>query len=321
MTKAMTNDGADSGALTTYYDLPALKKPVWKPYIPAYFYVGGVAGACAALAAAAQLFGGPRLRPLVCRARWIAAGGAVVSGAFLIVDLGRPSRFLYMLRVFRPTSPMNLGTWLLTSFGGASAAAALFAWPIAGIAAGLLGLPLTTYTAVLLSNTAVPVWNGARRTMPLLFAASAVSSAASLLEMLPGRSSEHALVRRLAIAGKVAELAGAEALERELASRGPGPVRAPLRRGASGGLWRAAKVITAASAVLELLPRRRHHRIAAGITGTVGALFLRFALVAAGRASSMNPKATFEPQRARLDARTAATAVGQPMRSNPLPAE
>lgn len=309
------------GPLSTYYGLPALKKPVWKPYVPAYFYVGGVAGACAALAAAAQLFGGARLRHLVRRARWIAAGGAVVSGAFLIIDLGRPSRFLYMLRVFRPTSPMNLGTWLLTSFGGASAAAAMFGWPSAGVVAGMLGLPLTTYTAVLLSNTAVPVWNGARRTMPLLFAASAVSSAASLLEMLPARASERPLVHRLALAGKLAELAGAEALERELGSRGPGPVRAPLRRGGSGALWRAAKVITAASAVLELLPRRRHHRIAAGVTGTVGALLLRFALVAAGRASATDPKATFQPQRARLAARSEAKTVTQPSLSDAVPAE
>jgi len=318
MSHDMTREDDEDGPLSTYYGLPVLKKPVWKPYVPAYFYVGGLAGACAALAAAAQLFGGARLRHLMRRARWIAAGGAVASGALLIIDLGRPSRFLYMLRVFRPTSPMNVGTWLLTSFGGASAAAALFGWPVAGVAAGLLGLPLTTYTAVLLSNTAVPVWNGARRSMPLLFAASAVSSAASLLEMLPAGPNEGALVHRLALAGKLAELAGSEVLVREL---GPGPVRAPLRRGGSGGLWRAARLITAASAVLELLPRRRHHRIAAGVTGTVGALFLRFALIAAGRASAMDPKATFAPQRARLAARSGAPAVAQPTLSNAASAE
>ena len=321
MSQDVTRKDGEGGPLSTYYGLPALKKPVWKPYIPAYFYAGGVAGACAALAAAAQLFGGARFRRLVCRARWIAAGGAVLSGAFLIIDLGRPSRFLYMLRVFRPTSPMNLGTWLLASFGGTSAAAAIFGWPVAGVTAGLLGLPLTTYTAVLLGNTAVPVWNGARRTMPLLFAASAVSSAASLLELLPARPSERRLIHRLALAGKVAELAGAGALERELASRGPGPVQAPLRLGASGGLWRAAKVVTAASAVLELFPNRRHHRIAAGVAGTVGALFLRFALLAAGRASTMNPKATFEPQRARVAARRETAAGAQPVRSSAAPAE
>jgi len=302
----------DAGALSTYYGLPAIKKPVWKPYVPAYLYVGGTAGVCAALAAAAQLFGGPRLRPLVRRGRALAAAGAVVSGLFLILDLGRPSRFLHMLRVFRPTSPMNVGSWVLTSFGGASTAAALFGWPVAGVAAGVLGLPLATYTAVLLSNTAIPVWNGARRTMPLLFAASAVSSAASLLEMLPGHASERALVRRIAAAGKVAELIGAAALERELATRGPGPIREPLRRRASGRLWRAAKLITAASAVLELLPRRRHHEVAAGVTGTVGALLLRFAIVAAGRASASDPRATFEPQRASRAARTERAATLRP---------
>src|SRR5437870_269387 len=137
--------------LETYYGLPLLKEHVWKAAIPAYFYVGGVAGASAALGAAATWSGSPLLGGLVRKTRLIAAGGAMVSAAFLIEDLGRPSRFFNMLRVFRPTSPMSIGSWLLAGFGALSTAAALFrgrrAGPLAAIGdgaaagAGALGEP------------------------------------------------------------------------------------------------------------------------------------------------------------------------------------
>src|SRR5947209_7184857 len=155
----------------SYYGLPMLKEPVWKWPIPTYFYVGGLAGATAALGMAAGRFGGPELRPLCERTRIIAAGGAVASSALLIWDLGRPSRFLNMMRVFRPTSPMNLGTWILSAFGGFATVAALLrhrhtgvlgsAGDAAACAAGLLGIPLAGYTGVLLANTSVPLWQGA----------------------------------------------------------------------------------------------------------------------------------------------------------------
>ena len=119
--------GSDLGP--SYYGAPLLKEPVWRWYIPAYFYAGGVAGAAAALGGAVQLaldagapgtlqrFVLPGEHRLVRTCRTIATGGAVLSAALLIADLGRPARFLNMLRVFRPTSPMNMGTWILSAFG------------------------------------------------------------------------------------------------------------------------------------------------------------------------------------------------------------
>src|SRR4028118_1689221 len=103
--------------MPTYYDLPLLKPPVWTWEVPVYFFVGGAAGAASVLGVAAQFSKGNE--ELVRDARWIALIGVAVSGPLLIPDLGRPERFLNMLRVFKPQSPMSVGVWTLAVFGGA----------------------------------------------------------------------------------------------------------------------------------------------------------------------------------------------------------
>src|SRR5437764_805472 len=150
----------------TYYDRPVLKKPVWKWYIPAYFFSGGIAGASSTLAFAARLRGNERLAR---RAGLISLAGIAVSPVLLIVDLGRPGRFANMLRVAKPTSPMSMGTWLITLFGplsgGAAVSDATGLLPRLGrlceAIAALLGPAVATYTAVLTSDTAVPAWHEA----------------------------------------------------------------------------------------------------------------------------------------------------------------
>jgi len=305
----------------SYYGTPLLKEPVWKWYIPAYFYVGGVAGAAAALGAAAQLAGwrgspGPlrQRRPtaehrLIGRCRMIATAGAAVSAALLIADLGRPSRFLNMLRVFRPTSPMNMGTWFLSAFGGCCAASTLpHLWPArrpwqrrvsdaAAMGAGFMGLPLATYTGVLVANTAVPIWQGTRNTLPVLFGASGAAGAASLLELWPPGGAADGVVQRFSLAGKALEVVLGEALAYE-ARRVPRVAR-PLQRGASGALWRTAQVLSISGLAATALSRRGSSlRWMAGMLGTLGSATLRFALIQAGKASARDPYATSEQQRA-----------------------
>lgn len=167
----------------SYYGRPVLKEPVWKPEIPWYFFVGGLAGAAAPLAAGARLAGND---VLARRASALALGGAAVSPVLLISDLGRPERFLNMLRVFKVTSPMSVGSWVLAGFGTASGLAA--GWQLLGIpgrmigvggqaVSAVLGPALSTYTAALIAQTAVPVWHDARRELPFVFAASSAASA------------------------------------------------------------------------------------------------------------------------------------------------
>lgn len=294
------------GGEPTYYDRPVVKEPVWIWAVPVYFYTGGAAGAASVLGAVAQVAGRGRFEGLVRRCRRIAAAGTSTGSALLVYDLGRPERFLNMLRVFRPTSAMSVGSWILAAASSVSAAAALFSGrrgvakavgDAAGVAAGITGMPLSGYTAVLLADTAVPLWQGARRTLPVLFVGSAISSAASLLEMGALDEHEEKVVNAFGAVGKATELAAAVAVERELDEvKGLGR---PLREGVAGALWKATKVTTIASLLLSLVPRRSPtSRVAAGVLGSLGSVALRFAIFHAGKASARDPRATFRQQRA-----------------------
>lgn len=307
--EALVPAAAEEGEGPSYYGLPVLKAPVWEWMIPGYFFAGGLAGACAVLGGAAQAAGGRGTATLVRRCRLVAAGGAVASAGLLIADLGRPSRFLDMLRVFRPTSPMNMGTWILTPFGGLSALAALPALSrrppralarvadAAGIGAAALGLPLVGYTGVLIANTAVPVWQGTRNTLPILFAFSGAVSAGALFQLWPPGRAGGEIARRFGATARSAELLLSLALDLEAAQSGGERVARPLHRGPSGLLLHGARLLIAASAVGEALPRRWWPRRLSGALALAGTLLVRFGIAAAGRASARDPHATFEMQR------------------------
>jgi formate-dependent nitrite reductase membrane component NrfD len=289
----------------TYYDRPVLKEPVWIWAVPMYFFVGSTAGAAAVLGAAAQITGDQDLRDLVMRCRRIAAAGDAIGAGLLVYDLGRPARFLNMLRVFRPTSPMSVGSWVLAVSAPLSATSLALArsdgslgalGDVAGVGAGIAGMPLTGYTAVLLSNTAVPIWQATRRSLPVLFTASGMSSAASLLELMDLTEREERVVRRFGVLGKLAEMGAMLAVERD--ARMVERVGRPLRDGVSGALWKAARGLTAASLTLSLLPgRSRGKRTASALLGAAGSLAVRFAVFHAGKASARDPRATFQQQR------------------------
>jgi formate-dependent nitrite reductase membrane component NrfD len=290
----------------TYYDRPVLKEAVWIWSVPAYFYVGGTAGAAAVLAASAQALGRGEMDGLVRSCRWVAAIGGAVGTVFLIHDLGRPERFLHMLRVFRPTSAMSVGSWVLAGAASATMASALLSGQegalgrlgdAAGYSAALLGMPLAGYTAVLLSSTAVPLWQVSRHSLPPLFIGSAMSGLASLFGLLPVELSarEERTVHRFGVAAKLIDLAAMAAVETKAAQ--VETVAKPLRQGVSGALWKAAKALTAASLALSLLPGKSGlRRKAVGVFGTAGALALRFAVFHAGKASARDPRATFRQQ-------------------------
>ena len=296
----------------SYYGRPIIKAPTWEPAIPWYFFLGGIAGASAALGLAARAAGN---EPLARNATFAGAAAVGVSPILLTADLGRPERFYNMFRLVKVTSPMSVGTWILagsgTALGVAGACEALGILPrvklAAQTAAGLLGPPLTTYTAALVANTAVPVWHEARRELPFVFAGSAAASAGAAAAIVTAPAQAGA-ARRLAIAGALLELAATKAMERRLGQL----VGEPYRQGAAGRLTRLAKGCTAAGGALVALAGRR--RAGAAIGGGLllaGSLCERLAVYRAGTQSAVDPKYTVVPQRERA-ARIGSKATTRP---------
>jgi hypothetical protein len=302
----------------SYYDRPVIKPPVWKPDIPAYFFLGGVAAGSSMLAAGADLTERPALRR---QGRFTSLAAITASTFFLIHDLGRPGRFAYMLRVFRPSSPMSLGSWLLALYGPAAGLAALgeatagvaerrHASPArsraarlaaagarpAGAVAAALSPALATYTAVLLSDTAVPAWHDADPELPFVFAASAAAASGGLaLSLVP--ADQAAPARRAAVAGGLVELAAAHRMERRM-----GLVGEPYSEGVAGRWMSAAEKLTAAGVVGTLVLGRRS-RVAASLPGlalVAGSVCTRFGAFAAGMQSAKDPRHTVVPQRERV---------------------
>jgi formate-dependent nitrite reductase membrane component NrfD len=286
----------------TYYDRPLLKEPAWKWVIPLYYYVGGLTGASLALCAAAQLTHDHRFENLIRRCHTVGLLGTTVSGALLIYDLGRPERFHHMLRVFRPTSPMNVGAWILLSAGaGTTGAIALqkFSPPAAsclGLASGLSGVALATYTGVLVANSAIPLWQESRKVLPVLFGASAMASVGSACDMFAANAAERRATVTFGNIGRTAEIVAAIIMEKQASAMQR--IGLPLKHGRSGFLWKTAGLLTGTSLLFSLLrPRGRGKQIAAGVFGTLGSLLMRYAVHHAGVISARDARASFHQQR------------------------
>ncbi|HUR05215.1 MAG TPA: NrfD/PsrC family molybdoenzyme membrane anchor subunit [Nonomuraea sp.] len=286
----------------SYYGRPVLKAPVWhEPHMPIYLYVGGVSGVSSVMAVMAGFTGHDRLART---ARVAAALGAAVGAGLLAAELGRPSRFLNMLRVFKPSSPMSVGSWTLAAQGGLSVVAASTELtgilPAVGdaavLATGLTGPLTATYTAVLIADTAVPAWHEAYRELPFLFAGSALASAGAV-GMLATPRAQAGPARVVAVIGAAVESVAGMVMERRL-----GLVGEPYRLGKAGRLMLSARVLTAGGGLLAAVAGRGRALTAlSGLALTAGALCTRFGILEAGRASAADPKYTVVPQRQRLD--------------------
>lgn len=287
---------------TSYYGDPIINEPVWRELnIAGYLFAGGLAGASSVLAAGADISG----RETLARSAKLTASGAIaVSLAFLIHDLGRPARFLNMMRVFKPTSPMSVGTWILAAYtplaAAASASDVLELAPrsgrVAGLGAGILGPAVCTYTAALISNTAVPAWHEAWRELPFVFAGSAASAAGGAA-LLGAPCAQAAPARRLGVLGALAELSAVTLLERRRSA-----AVEPYREGLAGRRLRASKVLTAAGALgaATVASRSRSAAALSGAALVAGSALSRFGIFQAGMASARDPRYTVDPQRERL---------------------
>lgn len=277
---------------TTYYGLPVLHSPVWTWQIGAYLFIGGTAGMSAVIATAALVTDASR--DLMRTAMLLAFAGAVLSPVLLIWDLGRPSRFLNMLRVFKWRSAMSVGVWTLVLFGGftstffvigtflhpdpdsrTSLLSVLLRVSIGG--SGLTGAVLATYTGVLLGATAVPVWSQHHRLLPMHFGVVAMGSAAALLELL---GFERWPLHAIGLAASAVEIAIGASIE----LRHRGQLDRSLRTGRTGWLLRGAGALTGP---LALIARLAGATPLAASCFVVGAILSRYGWLAAGRASAL----------------------------------
>jgi polysulfide reductase-like protein len=288
-----------------YYEIPLLKEPQWTNEIPLYFFVGGAAGAAAVVASAASIM--HHDPDLIRNARWVAALGGLLSPPLLVSDLGMPSRFLNMLRVFKVQSPMSVGAWTLTAFSTFSAASAFAnlmrrklgnATPVAlienaaGILAAASGLVMASYTGVLVGATVIPVWNKHVGSLPLHFAASGLNSAVSILELM-----NHDDSRALNILGLAAS--GYEVVEGALIELDRDRTNRPLQHGRSGLIVRLGGLLSGpapfALRVAYALTGNKRLRRAAAISSLAGSLLTRFGWVEAGKASARDYQIPLSP--------------------------
>jgi formate-dependent nitrite reductase membrane component NrfD len=301
--------------LKSYYGRPILKEPVWQPEIPWYLFTGGLGGASSVLSLVARASG---KKLLAQRSIQIASAADVVSPLLLISDLGRPERFLNMLRVFKVTSPMSVGSWILAYSSTASSISAFLntigrlprVAELARIASAGSGAPLAVYTGTLFADTAIPVWHEARHELPFLFGASAVASAgaASAIAVPPGEAGP---ARRMAIGGAIVENVLMKAMEKRLGMLGE-----PYQQEEAGKYGKLAKACSLGGAVLLVVAGKRSRlaSVAGGALLLAGEASLRWSVFKAGFQSARDPKYTVQPQRERAG-------YGPPSRTAPGSAE
>jgi formate-dependent nitrite reductase membrane component NrfD len=214
--------------------------PHWGWWIILYFFFGGLAAGSYFIATLLELVGDPRDDDAVRLGYRLAFPLVVLCGLLLIVDLGKPLRFWHMLvqservplPMFKPWSPISVGTWVLSAFAFFSFVSfvgvlvqdgrlrwrplvAADAWarsrprPFAvlwGVLGAFFGFFLAGYTGVLVTGTSLPFWHNARL-MGALFLASAASTSYALLILIllrHGRTHADTTVAKLARADRMA---------------------------------------------------------------------------------------------------------------------
>lgn len=306
-----------------YYGIPVIHAPHWKWLVIGYFFLGGISSASYVIASIAELLGGREARPIARTGRYISLAALLPCPILLILDLGRPERFHHMLRVFKLRSPMSVGTWGLTIFGGFCGLSALIeaardgllrrvglinrlllALPrgLIGLGGAIFGFFVGGYTGVLLAITAVPLWAKNYLLLGPLFLCSAMSNGAAAITLalaLTRGTSRGTLARmeRLERFTLLAELALIVATRVNVGA----VIGRPLRQGRLGQLFRwgvlgagivAPLLLNARSALSGHNDSRRMTALSSLLT-LGGGFLLRYVVVMAGRVSADDPEATF----------------------------
>ena len=306
----------------TYYDRPVLKAPVWRWEIIWYFFFGGLAAGCYIIATIAALFGSREDRTVVRSGYYLSLLSVLPCPLLLIKDLGRPERFLHMLRIFKVKSPMSMGTWALLTFSLFSGITAVIQaardgllgrwWGarfLAALPQNVLALPgtaagffLGSYTGVLLATTSVPLWSRSKL-LGGIFLTSALSTSTALISFVlrltnTPRKVLHKLERLewtallIEMTGILAFLHGSGRAARALVGA------APTEHGMT--FWRfvfgSGLVLPWLLQTLSLIRRSPQRRAGGGLLISffvlAGGYFLRRTMIEAGHTSSADTRTT-----------------------------
>ncbi|HTZ54414.1 MAG TPA: NrfD/PsrC family molybdoenzyme membrane anchor subunit [Candidatus Acidoferrum sp.] len=307
--------GREEGAPTpTYYERPLLKPPHWGWSVTTYLFTGGIMGGLGLIQLLADRHDEDE-RKLRRTARITSFLLAAANPALLISHLGRPERFLNMLRIMKFKSPMSLGVWGLVFYSGAAGGNVVrelansgvvprwlrfFAPGILTPAQALLGAFTAGYTGVLLSATANPFWSSGKRHIPAASVASGLSSAcalSTLLSVLEGNGRVTHKIERLELVAATAELAILAHFERHAGNYGT-----PFFTGARGKRMRtytiqAGILAPMALNLLGMLPLPKPvdatRSVIASVLTLVGGYIFRESLIEAGKLSARDPRAAF----------------------------
>lgn len=307
----------DSYEGPTYYGTPVIKPSIYRWLIALYFWVGGIAGGASLIGTLAHLMAQQRERALVRLARYLTLLATVLSPILLIADLHTPRRFYNMLRIFRRSSPLSVGTWVLTLFSllnGLLALAHALAdgWGMEGwraraerwlgVPTALLGAFMSVYTATVLTVTSLPTWAALYRQLPPLFATSATATASAalslLLQLTGGPAATRHRLERLSLIVGIAELLAAYDADRQLQKTGMGtPLKEPRLALPYWGAGWGLGIVLPLLIHLGQLVGGKHLRVAstlAALATLLGGFALRASLIFAGNESARQPTLYFQ---------------------------
>lgn len=304
---ASRGDGLPAHASATYYEQPLLKKPHWEWEVITYLFLGGIMGGSGMLVMIADERP-EREADLARSARYVAFVLASACPLVLISHLGRPERFLNMLRIVKFKSVMSMGVWGLIAYTGpASLAAAaqlsrdgvLPKWidaleprPVMKLLQGIIGAFMAGYTGVLISATAIPVWGKGKRYIPAISVCSGFAGACALnaaIVALSGSDRTRHKLERLELIASTAEFILLERFRRHA-----GPLGEPMYGGARGRKLRTFTEIGGiiAPALLGCLPfGGRAKTLLAGALTLAGGYVLRETFIESGKDSADDPRA------------------------------
>lgn len=298
---------ARAGELPHVVQSGVMKPAVWTWEVPLYFWFGGIAAGASFVSLACDLSGDEES---AVWARRVALAGLVPCPVLLVMDLGRPARFLNMLRIFKVRSPMSMGAWCLTVFGNLAAAAVgadllgrRRAAQAIGGANAVVGGYLGSYTGVLLAATAVPVWARSKHLLgPIFVATGTLSGAATVRLLLSALGVETGHPTREALARVESGAMTAELVLSALNEHRLGDLADVLEEGTPGRLFKSGKWLARAGLVLQMgraRPNGRSMQHAASVAYLASALAFRYAWVKAGVPSAHDDEAVARTARAR----------------------